>query len=109
MLHIHIPSVIGADPDLPVKPTGDMRRVMSRQSWLPMYQFQHIYLLVLYGLLAIKFRIQDVTDTFMGEWDVETCLGAACVRGMMRIVNASLMCISMHPLQLQTVATAQSV
>ena len=30
-----------------------------------MYKYQHVYLPVLYGLLAIKFRMQDVTDTFM--------------------------------------------
>jgi hypothetical protein len=30
-----------------------------------MYRYQHIYLPILYGVLGLKFRIQDVTDTFM--------------------------------------------
>ena len=38
-----------------------------------MYKYQHLYLPVLYGLLGLKFRVQDWTDTFMkyvlsGAW-----------------------------------------
>jgi len=58
-------NIIGADPDLPIKLHGDVRRVAPHQSWMPLYKFQHIYLLVLYGVLAIKFRVQDITDTLI--------------------------------------------
>jgi len=58
-------NVVGADPDLPMKMDGDIRRVAPQQSWMSLYRFQHIYLLILYGVLAIKFRIQDITDTLM--------------------------------------------
>jgi len=57
-------NVMGVDPDLPPKLSGDIRRVANMQSWNPIYRFQHIYLLFLYGFLAIKTRIQDLTDTF---------------------------------------------
>ncbi len=30
-----------------------------------MYKYQHIYLPILYGVLGLKFRLQDFTDTFM--------------------------------------------
>jgi hypothetical protein len=42
----------------PSPSSGDIRRVSKFQQWAAFYRFQHIYLLVLYGLLAIKFRIQ---------------------------------------------------
>ncbi|KAH9089809.1 hypothetical protein LEN26_018982 [Aphanomyces euteiches] len=61
--HIYT-NVTGADPDLPVNLEGDIRRLVTRQVLLPMYRFQHIYLPPLYGLLGLKFRIQDFTDTF---------------------------------------------
>jgi hypothetical protein len=37
---------------------GDIRRVSRVQKWFSFYQFQHIYLFVLYGVLGLKFRIQ---------------------------------------------------
>jgi fatty acid desaturase/cytochrome b involved in lipid metabolism len=58
-------NVHGADPDLPVKETGDIRRVTPFQTGSPLYRFQHIYLMVLYGLLGLKFRVQDVTGTIL--------------------------------------------
>ncbi len=30
--------------------------------WRAVYRWQHVYLPIVYGLLALKFRIQDVTD-----------------------------------------------
>jgi len=48
-----------------VSKTGDIRRVCKQQQWFAVYAFQHIYLCVLYGVLAIKFRIQDVTGTMI--------------------------------------------
>lgn len=53
-------NVVGADPDLPVEMEGDLRRVAPQQKWALPYRFQHYYLIVLYGLLALKFRVQDV-------------------------------------------------
>ncbi|KAF0718548.1 hypothetical protein AaE_010627 [Aphanomyces astaci] len=62
--HIYT-NVAGADPDLPVDFEGDVRRIVTRQVLKPMYRFQHLYLPPLYGLLGLKFRIQDFTDTFV--------------------------------------------
>jgi fatty acid desaturase len=60
-------NVVGADPDLPYKKSGDLRRVSSFQDWLSFYKLQHIYLPFLYGFLAFKFRIQDITDTLLSK------------------------------------------
>jgi len=61
--HIYT-NVFQCDPDLPVKMEGDPRRLVDNQKWASIYRFQHIYLPPLYGILGIKFRIQDFTDTF---------------------------------------------
>lgn len=61
--HIYT-NVAGADPDLPVNFKSDIRRIVERQVLLPMYKFQHLYLPPLYGVLALKFRMQDVVETF---------------------------------------------
>jgi fatty acid desaturase len=58
-------NIMGADPDLPMVEEGDIRRITPFQKWTGFYKFQHIYLMVLYGVLGLKFRIQDVTDTIM--------------------------------------------
>eukprot|EP00455_Lapot_gusevi_P009201 TRINITY_DN1410_c0_g1_i3.p2 TRINITY_DN1410_c0_g1~~TRINITY_DN1410_c0_g1_i3.p2 ORF type:complete len:448 (+),score=165.22 TRINITY_DN1410_c0_g1_i3:110-1453(+) len=55
-------NVLGADPDLPVDYSGDVRRVMSKQRWQFLYRLQPLYLPILYGVLAIKFRVQDVME-----------------------------------------------
>eukprot|EP01125_Pyxidicula_operculata_P006087 TRINITY_DN211_c1_g1_i1.p1 TRINITY_DN211_c1_g1~~TRINITY_DN211_c1_g1_i1.p1 ORF type:complete len:445 (-),score=95.61 TRINITY_DN211_c1_g1_i1:160-1494(-) len=57
-------NIMGADPDLPMSEEGDMRYLVPRQSWLKKYQLQHLYMPILYGLLGLKFRIQDFTWTF---------------------------------------------
>ncbi|TYZ61184.1 hypothetical protein PybrP1_009876 [[Pythium] brassicae (nom. inval.)] len=62
--HIYT-NVAGADPDLPVNFESDVRRIVHRQVLLPIYKFQHIYLPPLYGVLGLKFRIQDVFETFV--------------------------------------------
>ncbi|CAM9122099.1 unnamed protein product [Sphacelaria rigidula] len=64
--HIYT-NVYGADPDLPVADEGDPRRLVSRQKWSSVYRYQHLYLPPLYGILGLKFRIQDLTDTFFGK------------------------------------------
>mmetsp|Transcript_3131 Transcript_3131/g.4816 ORF Transcript_3131/g.4816 Transcript_3131/m.4816 type:complete len:480 (-) Transcript_3131:30-1469(-) len=56
-----------ADPDLPVSDEGDPRRLVGRQQWKNVYKYQHLYLPPLYGVLGLKFRIQDLTDTFFGK------------------------------------------
>ncbi|OQV18149.1 Delta(5) fatty acid desaturase A [Hypsibius exemplaris] len=60
-------NVMGIDPDLPVAATGDIRRVCLHQRWSPVYRFQYVYLSILYGLLALKFRLQDITDTVVDK------------------------------------------
>lgn len=62
--HIYT-NVAGADPDLPVNFKSDVRRIVERQVLLPVYKFQHLYLPPLYGVLAIKFRLQDFFETFV--------------------------------------------
>ncbi|GAV01755.1 hypothetical protein RvY_12414 [Ramazzottius varieornatus] len=58
-------NVLGVDPDLPQGKTGSFRRVCSLQRWHWAYRLQHLYLLVLYGFTALKFRVNDITDLFI--------------------------------------------
>lgn len=60
-------NIMGADPDLPVAEKGDIRRITPFQKWLGYYNWQHLYLLVLYGVLGLKFRVQDITDTILAR------------------------------------------
>jgi fatty acid desaturase len=62
--HIYT-NVAGADPDLPVDFKSDVRRIVYRQVLLPIYKFQHLYLPPLYGVLGLKFRVQDIFETFI--------------------------------------------
>uniref|UniRef100_A0AAV1T9D4 Cytochrome b5 heme-binding domain-containing protein n=1 Tax=Peronospora matthiolae TaxID=2874970 RepID=A0AAV1T9D4_9STRA len=62
--HIYT-NVPGADPDLPVDFKSDVRRIVHRQVMLPIYKYQHIYLPPLYGVLGLKFRVQDIFETFI--------------------------------------------
>jgi len=57
-------NLFGIDPDMPMTEKGDLRRLVTRQLWSLSYKYQHVYLPFLYGFLAIKFRIQDITDTY---------------------------------------------
>lgn len=57
-------NVMCADPDLPSVVKGDPRRILHEQKYLNIYRWQHIYLLPLYGVLAIKSRIQDFSEIF---------------------------------------------
>lgn len=58
-------NIMGADPDLPMVEVGDIRRITPFQKWSGFYRWQHLYLMVLYGVLGLKFRVQDVTDTII--------------------------------------------
>jgi cytochrome b involved in lipid metabolism len=60
-------NIMGSDPDLPSVLEDDLRFLVKRQIWKNSYKFQYLYMPVLYGLLAIKFRIQDFTWTFFSE------------------------------------------
>jgi fatty acid desaturase len=62
--HVHT-NVMGADPDLPVDLEHDIRRLTPRQVWKAQYKYQYLYLLPLYGLLGLKFRVQDIMLTFI--------------------------------------------
>jgi len=53
-------NVFMADPDLPIDRDGDMRRLVPQQKWAWVYKYQHIYLPVLYLLLAFKVHVQDI-------------------------------------------------
>lgn len=64
--HIYT-NVAGADPDLPVNFDSDVRRIVTRQVLLPIYKFQHLYLPPLYGVLGLKFRVQDIFETFIAR------------------------------------------
>lgn len=64
--HIYT-NIMGTDPDLPASLSGDLRYIVPRQVHQFVYSFQWIYMPVLYGLLSIKFRIQDLTYTFGSE------------------------------------------
>lgn len=62
--HIYT-NVMGADPDLPELVEGDMRYIVPRQAWKTLYKYQWFYMPALYGLLAIKVRIQNWTSTYL--------------------------------------------
>lgn len=64
--HIYT-NVAGADPDLPVNFDSDVRRIVERQVLKPIYKFQHLYLPPLYGVLGLKFRVQDIFETFLAR------------------------------------------
>ena len=78
-------NVMGADPDLPVKESGDIRRITPFQSWFGFYRWQHVYLMVLYGVLGIKSRIQDITDTILDG-----------TNGAIRVNQQSVRDLAMH-------------
>jgi hypothetical protein len=59
-------NIFQTDPDLPMATDGDVRRLVPRQAWSWVYRFQWMYLPILYGVLTMRFRIQDVTDTWLG-------------------------------------------
>jgi hypothetical protein len=53
-------NVEGADPDIDTA-EHDVRRIKRSQPWYSHYLLQHAYAPVLYGLLAWKTRLQDIT------------------------------------------------
>lgn len=63
--HHQYTNVYQADPDLPCTPDGDVRYLVSQQNWGAVYGWQHVYLPVLYGLLGMKVRIEDVLSLWV--------------------------------------------
>lgn len=61
--HIYT-NIFKADPDLPIKESGDVRRLVTKQVWKEICKYQHIYLPFLYGLLGVSMRISDVSEVF---------------------------------------------
>ena len=63
--HHQYTNVFKADPDLPCTDTGDIRRLVDRQAWGRVYAWQHVYLPVLYGFLALQVRVVDVLSLWV--------------------------------------------
>ncbi len=73
-------NVFGVDPDQPMKKENDIRRLVPAQLWLPIYKYQHIYMLPLYGVYLLKNRVQDFSTYWYKmsgnipvnpfEWDI---------------------------------------
>jgi len=61
--HIYT-NVFEADPDLPEKVENDPRRLVPRQKYQSLYKWQYLYLPPLYGILGLKFRFQDLFETY---------------------------------------------
>lgn len=81
-------NVMGADPDLPDKRDGDPRRLVPEQVWRSMYEYQHIYLPPLYGILAMKSRIQDVTSIFRDRVNGPIRVNPISVQDYLRMVSS---------------------
>jgi len=64
--HIYT-NIMGIDPDMPFVSEGDLRYLVKQQKWRNLYKYQYIYMPILYGGLSIKFRIQDLTWTFLSQ------------------------------------------
>jgi len=61
--HHPFTNVEGTDPDIWVN-DPDIRRILQNQKPLPHYKHQFLYAPLLYGLLAAKFRINDLVMWF---------------------------------------------
>lgn len=58
--HHSYTNIAGADPDV-MTADPDVRRIKPSQLWFTHYLHQHLFVPVLYGVLAVKTRIQDIT------------------------------------------------
>lgn len=58
-------NIDGMDPDIvTAEDEPDIRRIKWTQQWVPRYLYQHVYVPLIYCLLGLKTRIQDVTILF---------------------------------------------
>jgi len=65
LYHHSYPNIGGVDSDIELAPVG---RVASFQPRHPVYRYQHLYLWVLYGLLAVKWHVfDDFRDILAGR------------------------------------------
>jgi len=60
------PAASAIDPDI-VTNDPDLRRIKSYQRWFHYYRFQKFYAPLLYGLLGLKFRINDISIMFFSK------------------------------------------
>lgn len=68
VLSHHLYTNIGqVDSDLPLLTKGDIRRIAPHQLQAAVYRLQWLYLPLLYSLLGLKFRIQDIADTLITQ------------------------------------------
>ena len=59
-------NIDGSDPDVEtVEERPDFWRIKPFQTWFPTYRFQHIYMPLLYSMLAIKMKLQDFHTIFI--------------------------------------------
>ncbi|RHZ54733.1 hypothetical protein Glove_423g15 [Diversispora epigaea] len=61
--HIYT-NIAGADPDILTR-DPDIRRIKPNQPWYSRYINQHLFVPILYGLLAIKVRFQDINIAYI--------------------------------------------
>lgn len=60
-------NVFMADPDVPYVPAGDARYLDVGQKWGALYEWQWLYLPLVYGVLGFRTRLQDVFSTWLAE------------------------------------------
>uniref|UniRef100_A0A7S0G1W4 Cytochrome b5 heme-binding domain-containing protein n=1 Tax=Rhodosorus marinus TaxID=101924 RepID=A0A7S0G1W4_9RHOD len=87
--HIYT-NVFGADPDLPEAKKGDFRRITEHQFWDSVYYYQHLYVPVLYGLLAIKARLQDFYSVFSNHMNGPMRVNPISAQDYLRIGSSKL-------------------
>ncbi|CDF33627.1 polyunsaturated fatty acid desaturase [Chondrus crispus] len=81
-------NVMGADPDLPTDLAGDPRRLVQQQAWASVYRWQHLYLPPLYGILALKSRMQDLTEVFSKHTNGPIRVNPISVQDYLRMLSA---------------------
>jgi len=58
-------NIDGLDPDIvTTEEHPDIRRIKWTQQWVPRYVYQHVYIPLVYCLLGLKTRLQDITIMF---------------------------------------------
>lgn len=80
-------NVMGADPDLPVSIDSDIRRLVDQQVYKGLYRYQHLYLPVLYGLLGLKSRVQDVVEIFGQHMNGPIRVNPISVQDVLRMIG----------------------